>query len=451
MKAAYHGWLKAAAYLLDHGADVSVACFSIPGRTDLLNMSNGNAAHITPLMAAVMAGNKAMAQFLIDRGADVNFKGQNGDTPLHLAAQKCFQAVIEVLLASRADVKAQNTGGATPLCSAVQSGQVKIVRMLLAAGADGNVHDSKGRTVLNYAIGTSPDIIQALLAAGTNPNTEDSVGRTPLSYATERDSSTAVKLLLDAKADPNGGKLDAPLLCAIGKNDAASVELLLQAGANPNSIGKVDLPHQSDFGGRRSGPLGGGFGSSTPSVTPLWLAISDNQFPLVQLLLKFKADPNDSQIDGRSLLFSALSDTNILEALLDAGATVDAMGASANVRVGNSAVNLTPLGEAARLNNAAALETLLKHGANPNVRDPVGSFTPLHWAADFLADRKVFELLLVYKAERNTRDINGQTPLDILKEKAKADNLATDSAGKKKAGELADLLRQHGALDNLPN
>jgi ankyrin repeat protein len=127
------------------------------------------------------------------------------------------------------------------------------------------------------------------------------------------------------------------------------------------------------------------------------------------------------------------------------------MGVIANVRVGNNAVNLTPLDEAARLNNAAAMETMLKHGANPNARDPVGSLTPLHWAANFLADRKVFELLLAYKAERNARDVYGQTPLNILMEKAKADNLTADSAGKKKAGELADLLRQHGAVDNLPN
>jgi hypothetical protein len=40
------------------------------------------------------------------------------------------------------------------------------------------------------------------------------------------------------------------------------------------------------------------------------------------------------------------------------------------------------------------------------------------------------------------RDINGQAPLDLLKEKAEPGNLATDAPEKTKAGELADWLRQ---------
>jgi hypothetical protein len=50
------------------------------------------------------------------------------------------------------------------------------------------------------------------------------------------------------------------------------------------------------------------------------------------------------------------------------------------------------------------------------------------------------------------RDILGQTPLDILKEKAKFVNHTTSPEQKVLAGELADLLRrQHGALDILPD
>jgi hypothetical protein len=65
--------------------------------------------------------------------------------------------------------------------------------MLLGAGANPNLKDGKGRTVLNFAIGTSPEIFQVLLEAGTNPNTEDSDGRSPLSYAVERDNPKVVK------------------------------------------------------------------------------------------------------------------------------------------------------------------------------------------------------------------------------------------------------------------
>ena len=219
-QAAFNGWLKAANFLLDHGAGVNVGDPS-------------------PLNQAVVAGNRAMTELLLNRGADVNANGSQG-TPLHQAANRGFQAVTEALLSAHADVNALNQGGVTPLFLAASAGREKIVRMLLAAGAKVNLKDDQGRTVLDYAIGISPEIFQALLDAGTNPNTEDSSGRTPLSYAAERDNPKVVKLLLAAKADPNGGKLDAPLLCAIHKPDLASAELLLPAGANPNAKTMAD-------------------------------------------------------------------------------------------------------------------------------------------------------------------------------------------------------------------
>jgi ankyrin repeat protein len=413
--AARSGQIKVATYLLDHGADINLA----------------SVGKDTPLLAAAGAGNRAMVELLLSRGADVNAKDNAGETALHQAAKHGFQAVTEVLLANHADVNAPSVGGTTPLCSAVQGGRVKIVQMLLGAGANVNYKQSDGNTVLNYALKTSPEIFKVLLDAGANPNTEDAEGRTPLSYAVERDTSEVVKLLLVAKADPNGGKLDAPLLAAIGAKDVTTAELLLQAGANPNTIGNQRVSVY--FKGSMH------LGNNHPSVSPLFLAVSLDQLPTVQLLLKYKADPNESQTDGQPLLFSALSHTNILEALLDAGAKVDPVSTLDDLQ-------RTPLCVAANQNNAPAVEILLKHGANPNVCNQDGS-TPLHWAAYQLADSKVFELLLANKADPNVRNRDGVTPLNRVKSRL------ADGDAKKKilAAQIADLLRQHGALDKLPD
>jgi hypothetical protein len=248
-----------------------------------------------------------------------------------------------------------------------------------------------------------------------------------LSYAAENGSPETVKMLLDAKADPNIDGLDMPLLGAVNKNDVASAELLLQAGANPNVLGIIDWNvtiNRNTFTGRM--------------VTPLFLAVSLKQFSMVQLLLKYKADPDDKQTDGQFLLYSTLSDTNILEALLKAGAKVEA---------GANSDHWSPLTKAANLNNAAAVEILLKYGANVNWISP-GRATPLSYAAESLAGTNVFQLLLDYKANPNVRDIRGQTPLDKLKWIAQS----AESPDKKiLAAQLANLLRQHGALDKLPN
>lgn len=411
--AAGHGWLKVAAYLLDHGAGVNAMCsqrFGLGGRT--------------PLVEAVNAGNKAMAKFLIDRGADINFRGQNGDTALHLAAQKGFPAVAEMLLAEHADINARNNSGRTPLLCAMQQEQTKIIQMLLAAGADPNTKDNSGHTPLSYAAqDKNLAVVQLLLAVKADPNTEDSDGRTPLSGAVAQGGPQIVQQLLAAKADPNAGTLDAPLLVAIRNKELATAEMLLTAGANANAVGSVDLG-----GGRRQ------------DLTPLGLATSSDQPAMVQLLLKYHADPNNTETDSQSMLFSALQDTNLLAALLDAHAMVDP--------VSKDDPGWTPLDAAASRNNAAAVELLLQHGANPNFRNSNGD-TPLHWAADRTADRRVFELLLADHADPNVRDRNGRTPLDELKT-----TLADSGAAPEKkaaAASLVDWLRQHGALDKLPD
>ena len=370
--AAKKGWVRAATFLLDHGADVNVRTgpFQKPA-----------------LEAAVEAGNKAMVELLLARGADVNAKDGLGQTPLFVAAQKNYPAVAQVLLSNRADPKVQDENGETPL--------------LLASGS-------------------SPDLVRMLLAAGANPNGKDHNGRSPLATAAAYGRSETVQMLLAAGANPNPGTelQDAPLLGAIRKSRVDSAELLLRAGADPNREGCFN-----DEG----------------HMTPLGLAVSTDQLPMVKLLLKFKADPNNSPIGKQPLIFGALADTNVLGVLLDAGVNIE-------TRTADEA-NWTPLGAAARQNNAPAVEMLLQHGANPNVRNSNGA-TPLHWATYGLADLKIFQLLLDHKADPNVRSSNGATPLDSIKQwMAKTD---ASPEQKKLAGQVAGLLRRQGALDDLP-
>ena len=56
----------------------------------MLNV-NDSTASITPLIAAVLAGNRAMTGLMIGRGADVNFKGKLATHHCTLLLGKVFK------------------------------------------------------------------------------------------------------------------------------------------------------------------------------------------------------------------------------------------------------------------------------------------------------------------------------------------------------------------------
>ncbi len=416
IKAAGAGEIKVVTYLLDHGADV-----------------NQNTGKSFPLLEAVAAGNRSMVELLLSRGADVNARNGGSDA-LHMAVRKKFQAVTEVLLAHKADVNVLDANGDTPLVEASRmDASVKIVKMLLSAGANPNLANRNGEMPLHLAAYDSPEAVVALLSAGAEVNMKDTEGRTPLSYAAKSGNLKTIKLLLDAKADPNGNEFDPPLLLATKLGNTNIMELLLSAGANPNAVG--NLEYMGDPAERELE-----YENHCSHMTPLWLAIYKDNLPAVQLLLRFKADPNDTQTTKRSLLFDALYHSAILEAMLNAGANME-------VTTPDEA-ELTPLGTAASFNFAKAVEILLKHGANPNSHNRNG-VTPLHRVAYDLVDGKIAELLLAAGANPNVRTGNGRTPLDELNHRR--DDTQSTSEQRAKAIILADLLRRHGARDRLPD
>ncbi len=117
--------------LLEHGAN--------PEFTD----ASGRAL---PLHCAARWGDRESVRMLLDRGAAVDARDGDGNTPLHSAADA---GAVEELLAAGADVNAQDKDGAVPLQIAIGVGNVAVVKTLLDHKADPTLKNAKGQTPLD--------------------------------------------------------------------------------------------------------------------------------------------------------------------------------------------------------------------------------------------------------------------------------------------------------------
>lgn len=106
----------------------------------------------------------ATLRLLIDAGADLQARNQNGATALHCAVRTRCAAAVECLLDAGADPGNPNNSGSTPFHLAVQNtgrggsgaetaraAQREIIHAFLARGASPFLRDRNGRTVLQWA------------------------------------------------------------------------------------------------------------------------------------------------------------------------------------------------------------------------------------------------------------------------------------------------------------
>jgi hypothetical protein len=89
---------------------------------------------------------------LLEAKADVNAAGDDGTTPLHIAAEEGHAEAVRMLLEAKADVNAASDTGRTALRQALVSGSKECVQLLIHSGSDIMVRDCVGETLLMLAV-----------------------------------------------------------------------------------------------------------------------------------------------------------------------------------------------------------------------------------------------------------------------------------------------------------
>eukprot|EP00741_Cyanophora_paradoxa_P007029 tig00001071_g6801.t1 len=124
-----------------------------------------NALGQTALHYSAINGSAALADFLLDHGADVDAETINLSTPLLFASRAGAVDVVDLLLRRKADISKRSVLGKSAIHVAIEKGHVNVLeRLLQEPSADVNDEDLQGRTALHVAVEMdAPHLVETLL------------------------------------------------------------------------------------------------------------------------------------------------------------------------------------------------------------------------------------------------------------------------------------------------
>ena len=415
----------------------------------------------SPIADAAMRNDSDAVYDLLEQGEDVNAAQGDGMTALHWAAENGDIAMVEVLLSAGANFNSTTRlGSYAPLHLASKMGHGEVIRTLLGNGQDPNIAAISGMTPLHYAAASgSADAVDVLVGYGAQINAREDDGKqTPLMFAAALNRIRVVEVLTRHGADLEAyskvvdmrvrGKMDR--VAGDRRNEVISAFRQQTAGGDPSwrpNTGQVQTAvkaanavleqgpeafAEAEEGELLDGAVAAGVSSFEDLVgghggfTALVHAVREGHLESAQALLDAGANINAvTKGDSSSPLLMAM-----INGHFDLGLFLVSQGADVNLA---SVAGTTPLyavlnvhwAPKARYPQPGAqkqqnsdyletMETLLKEGANPNVRlkkhiwymgytfdqlrvNTTGA-TPF-WRAAYGTDVSAMKLLVSYGAE----------------------------------------------------
>uniref|UniRef100_A0A8C7MWU7 Ankyrin repeat domain 52 n=1 Tax=Oncorhynchus kisutch TaxID=8019 RepID=A0A8C7MWU7_ONCKI len=366
--AAASGQIEVVKYLLRLGSEVRCQGVRLHQITIIwsLHIDEPNTFGNTALHMACYTGQEAVANELVNRGANVNQPNQRGCTPLHLAAVSTNGALcLELLVNNGADVNMQSKEGKSPLHMAAIHGRFTRSQILIQNGGEIDCVDKYGNTPLHVAAKHGHELlISTLMTNGADTARQGINGMFPLHLAVLYGFSDCCRKLLSS------GQLYSIV-------SSLSNEHVLSAGFDINT---------PDSSGR----------------TCLHAAASGGNVECLNLLLSSGADLSNKDTLGRSPLHYAAANGSYqcTVSLVSAGAEVNELDQKGCSPLHYAAASQTfrrhySVGHHSEERAKEAffcLEYLLDNGADPALRNTKG-YSAVHYAAAH-GNKQNLELLL---------------------------------------------------------
>lgn len=335
--------------------------------------------------------NKEKINKLINLGQNVNYKNKSNETPILLLAKQFyremdyifkdplderiptlnkFKTIFELLIQHGANINIKDNNGQTPFFKiAAYDTSGEIIKLFLNSGTDLNAKDKDGNTPIYEAIkGNSAQIVEQLIKTGAKINIKNNKGETPLFMC------TFCKIYFPERESYS------PTYCV--SNPVSALEILIRNKINLNAV--TNLKHnilhyfiinsEYDYTIFIEELLKQGLDietrGSTIAITPLMLATFKARIEYAKFLIAHGANVNSRDCEGYTpFMYAILSlkpnskDFTMLDMLIDS---------KANIQSKND-YNQTALTIACQDGkNPEVITYLLKHGINPRTKDSSG-------------------------------------------------------------------------------
>ncbi len=332
----------------------------------------------TLLISGVCLGNYDLAKYMLEKGADSNYK-QGSYSVLNFAVSTGREDLVRLLFEYKADPNVTGVDNTNELMTTISLGHIHLLEVLLDNGIYIDAQNSIGLTALMRAIvENNTEAAELLIARGANLELADNFNNTALMLAAGEGNSKAIKLLINkgVNIDAKNSLQYTALITAAGNGYIEVVEILLRNGA------KVDI-------------------QNSEGSTALFLACLNGHHRIVKLLLEHNANPNHQTMNKFFALIAATMNMHagIVETLLEYGANPNLQDSEGN----------TALICAAAAGYTEIVKILIRYNTDLDIQNFDGR-TAL-FAAIYSGEEEITKILVKNGANIMVRSKEGLSPL----------------------------------------